>query len=295
MNRRGFLAASSALAMAPLLVISGCAIKGGSASAGQNQQRHRLRYGFTLENPGGSPLVNQMLWFYAPIRKTSAQRLAKLTVSVPVTERSDAYGNTFIQVAVPALAPYSTQLVNVEAELEMQDVPAVVALERRAEFTSAEAFIESDDPALVALARQLATDHSLKTARAVYDWVKSEVRYAGFIADDLGARRAFKERRGDCTEYAYLVCALARANGIPARAVGGYMVRQNTLLQAGDYHNWAELYIDNKWQVVDAQKQQFMPAQNNYVAFEIIASRNINSLKGAHRYRVEGEMRVSMS
>lgn len=294
MNRRDFLAASSALAIAPLIGMSGCTTSGGSASTSQ-QQRNHLRYGFTLENPGGIPLVNQVLWFYAPVRKMSAQRLAKLIVSMPVTETSDAYGNTLIQVVVPVLAPYSTQLVSIEAELEMQDVPAAVAIDRRTEFTSAEAFIESDAPELAMLARQLATGHPQKTARAIYEWVKSEVRYAGFIADDMGALRAFKERSGDCTEYTYLVCALARANGIPARAIGGYVVRQNTLLQATDYHNWAELYIDNTWRIVDAQKQQFMPAKNNYVAFEIVASRNINSLKGAHRYRVEGEMRVSMS
>lgn len=295
MNRRDFLAASSALAIAPLLGMSGCTTRGGSAATGQHQQRHHVRYGFTLENSSGSPLVNQTLWFYAPIRKTGAQRLTKLAISMPTQELSDTYGNTIIQVVVPAMAPYSTQLVNVEAELELLDVPAAVALERRSEYLGAEPFIESDDPALTALAGQLKTDSPVKTAQAIYDWVKSEVRYAGYIADDRGALRAYKERRGDCTEYAYLVCALARANGIPARAVGGYVVRQNTILQAEAYHNWAELYIDNKWQLVDAQKQQFMPAKNTYVAFEIIASRNINNLKGAHRYRVEGALRVSMS
>lgn len=294
MKRREFLAASSALAIAPLLGVSGCTTRNG-AILGEQQQRHHLRYGFTLENASDRALVNSTLWCYAPVRNTGSQRLTKLAISIPAQEETDAYGNTLIQVVLPYMAPYSALLVNIEAELELLDTPAMMALERHEEFMSAEEFIESENPSLVALAGQLKADSPLKTAKAIYEWVKSEVHYAGFIADDLGALRAFQERRGDCTEYAYLVCALARANGIPARAVGGYVVKQNTILRAEDYHNWAELYIDHKWQLIDAQKQKFMPAVNSYVAFEVVSARNANNMKGAHRYRGDGGIRISMN
>lgn len=294
MNRRGFLAGASALAMAPFFSLAGCAGSGGARIASPDRLHH-LRYGFTLENPGSSTLANQTLWCYAPVRASGAQRLTRLSVSLPYRELADGYGHTILQVTIPAMAPYATQLVRVEADLELLDRPQERTLEHADELISSAPHIESTAPEVVALAAILKAKDAYVSARAIYDWVKSEVRYSGFMADDLGALYALRERRGDCTEYAYLVCALARACGIPARIVGGYVVQQNTILRAEDYHNWAEVFIEGRWWLVDAQKQQFMPTRNSYVVFEVISPRNGNSLKGAHRYRMEGTLRASMS
>lgn len=44
----------------------------------------------------------------------------------------------------------------------------------------------------------------------------------------------------------YLSMALARANGIPARGIAGYVYGGNAVLHPEDNHNWAEFYLDNK-------------------------------------------------
>ena len=118
-------------------------------------------------------------------------------------------------------------------------------------------------------------------------------QYAGYLADDLGALSALEHRRGDCTEYADLVVALARANGIPARMVGGYVTDRDCGPRPQDYHNWAELYHEGAWRVVDAQKGICLEQGSQYVAFRIYRDAPINAVGLAHRYRLQGELQVT--
>ncbi|PXV63426.1 transglutaminase superfamily protein [Sinimarinibacterium flocculans] len=115
--------------------------------------------------------------------------------------------------------------------------------------------------------------------------MKGNLRYEGFTAADFGARHALRQRSGDCTEYAYLVAALARANGFPARVLGGYVSDRGFVPQATDYHNWAEVYVDGSWQLADAQKGNLFHNSENYVAFRIISSAARNELGDFHRFR----------
>jgi transglutaminase-like putative cysteine protease len=115
--------------------------------------------------------------------------------------------------------------------------------------------------------------------------------YAGYLADDYGALYALTNRRGDCTEYAYLATALARASSIPARMVGGYVTDRDITPRAGDYHNWAELYIDGSWRLLDAQKGNWLQPIDQYVAFRYHRVEMPNPLGTAHRFRIEGGLR----
>lgn len=58
------------------------------------------------------------------------------------------------------------------------------------------------------------------------------------------------DRRGDCTEYAYLFATLARIIGIPARTVSGLAYSEEPspgfLL-----HAWNEVYVDGSWRAMD--------------------------------------------
>lgn len=63
--------------------------------------------------------------------------------------------------------------------------------------------------------------------------------------------------RGDCTEYAVLLAAMARAKGIPSRVVLGLVYTQLATPDrqksgAMAFHMWTELYIDGAWIPFDA-------------------------------------------
>ena len=88
----------------------------------------------------------------------------------------------------------------------------------------------------------------------------------------------------------YLFIALARLHGIPARAVGGYVVAESQIVRPAEYHNWAEIYLDGAWHVVDPQKRVFRERQADYVAMRIIQRPEHSLLAGAHRYKFDAEV-----
>lgn len=80
-------------------------------------------------------------------------------------------------------------------------------------------YIETTHRRIREAARQAAAgkEGGWETARAIYDWVRANVRYKeGPIK---GAAAALADGEGDCEELTSLVIALCRVNRIPARTV----------------------------------------------------------------------------
>ena len=59
-----------------------------------------------------------------------------------------------------------------------------------------------------------------------------------------------KRRSGDCTEHAKLFATLAKASGIPAREVGGFIYIGDGPRAFGQ-HVWNEVIVDGYWRAVD--------------------------------------------
>jgi hypothetical protein len=69
------------------------------------------------------------------------------------------------------------------------------------------------------------------------------------------ASRAAKLRSGDCTEHAVVLAALARARGLPARVVIGYVMLSDGERGMALGHAWNEVHDGTRWQRVDATEQ----------------------------------------
>lgn len=283
-GRRRFLRQSAALGVAGLL--------GGvhASLAEASETRRRLRFSFIMANPGGRTLSGQRFWLYLPVARGVTQQLSAMQVTAAHTLHSDALGHNLLEVVVEALPPFAQKLLSVAVEVTTQEDPRPVAEEGG--WLAAERFIESDAEPIARLAERLRRATPPETARAIYDWVAANLRYAGYLADDYGALYALARRQGDCTEYAYLVVALARACGIPARMVGGYVADQDGTPRPEEYHNWAELHWGGTWHLVDAQKGNWLSPARHYIAFRYYRAEAHNPLGLAHRFRVEGEMQV---
>lgn len=262
----------------------------------------RLRFDIQLHNPGGTPLPPQPLWFCAPLSRTGTQALLSLDSSWPFERHDEWGGHTLLRWQTPALPPHGLRALTLDAVVSLNRLPRGEALEPGA-WLRPERFMESDDPAIAALALTLRRDSPRETVVAVYDWVRSQLDYAGYVADDLGAAQALRERRGDCTEYAYLVVALCRALGLPARAVGGFVVSHDAAPRSTEYHNWAEVHLEGAWRLVDAQKEALFerPAfadqagqASDHVAFRLIGDRPLGPLGQAHRFVTQGPAQVRM-
>ncbi|MDC8829664.1 transglutaminase-like domain-containing protein [Alteromonas gilva] len=60
------------------------------------------------------------------------------------------------------------------------------------------------------------------------------------------------QRAGDCTEYAVLTTALARALGLDARLILGTVIMDENEQVGAFGHAWTEVWYQGKWQLIDA-------------------------------------------
>ena len=128
-------------------------------------------------------------------------------------------------------------------------------------YLAATPFIDSDHAAVRALAKEAAggdTDPKTKAIklyyairdRFLYDPYSVEVSVDGLRASNVIARG-----KGFCVNKALLLCAAARAEGIPARIgladVKNHLATERLLQMMGTdifyYHGYAELFLGGKW------------------------------------------------
>ncbi|QSX37554.1 transglutaminase-like domain-containing protein [Shewanella sedimentimangrovi] len=135
----------------------------------------------------------------------------------------------------------------------------------------------------------LKAETQAETISKTYRWVVQNMTYSGYIPQTYGAGYALKYRRGDCTEYMYLLAALLRGNGIPTRLVSGYVYSQNSIVSASDYHSWVEVGITEQWQVVDAQKQHIGGDDSMYIPISYLDGKSSEK-----RYESSHNLTVAM-
>lgn len=232
-------------------------------------------YSFKLRNTANRVLHDAEFRTYAPVSLTSAQRCClRLEVSHPYQLETDELGNQVLTFKFKILPPYTTIVVRIIADLAMASEPNQFFRWAPKRHIDSEPLIESDHTEVRTIAAKLQTDGSPETMKSTYEWVKEHVRDIGYVRDARGALYALQNGKGDCTENAYLFTALARANGIEARPVGGYFIESNGLLKADEYHEWAEFNDRGTWLLADPQKRVFNQHYPSYVAMRIVDNRN---------------------
>jgi transglutaminase-like putative cysteine protease len=112
---------------------------------------------------------------------------------------------------------------------------------------------DSDAPAVAALARETvqgaagAYEAAVRLERLVYERLKKSYGTSNDRASDV-----LTAGRGDCTEHTALFVALARAAGIPARAVHGLVFAEyGDAVPALYWHAWPEIRSAGEWIPLD--------------------------------------------
>ena len=182
----------------------------------------------------------------------------------------DEYGNTFAEFEfsdmgageeIPVKITYHVAVSQLRYHLGRGEGPVP------ARFLEPEQWIESDAEEIVALAEQLTKDKLSpgEKARAIYDWIGDNISYTGYCGEDRGALFALRNGGGDCTEFSYLLIALCRAAGIPARFLQG--VNPKSPSPAAEKHDWAEVYlVGTGWVPVDPTWGRFKEKREQYFA-----------------------------
>lgn len=127
--------------------------------------------------------------------------------------------------------------------------------EQLAQYRSANAWVQSDHPQLQALARSVRRGGSQRGRMLkLVQWVQTHMNGERQTMGYASALQAADSRAGDCTEFALLLAALARANGLPARVVAGltYSSRFTGLKHVFSPHAWVQVWDGQRWVSYDA-------------------------------------------
>jgi transglutaminase-like putative cysteine protease len=249
---------------------------------------------FEVKNESNKVIRDSKFATYLPI-ESAHQRVGNLRVSQNYSVVKSDDGNRVLETKFDLLPPYGVKKISISADITSISSAKASSVVPGESYLKAEKYIEVEDEKIVAIAKQLSGDTKKQTATNIYNWVTNNLGNSGYTSQDKGALFALESGKGDCTEFMYLTIALARASGIYARGVGGYVYPQSTLVKSADYHNWAELYFDDKWHVIDSQKKVFSDQSGDYISIRHLSDKKVSLLGTSHRFSVIDEsLKVKM-
>lgn len=120
--------------------------------------------------------------------------------------------------------------------------------------------IESNNPELVAKSKLIAGGKTMDDVRKTYNFVSSWLKWpkGPRINTKTSAMIAYTTRVGGCKDFAQLLTAMLRANGIPARSISGLALPQFVNIKdpaswshQAEAHAWIEFFADGKWHFAD--------------------------------------------
>jgi hypothetical protein len=147
-----------------------------------------------------------------------------------------------------------------------------------------EPLLQSEDSSIVSLAQRIRGDTrnprvaAERLARWVHDSLEKRLSFS-----IPSATQVLRTRAGDCNEHTQLYVALARAIGLPTRAVAGLAYVGGKFY----YHAWPEVYLGD-WVAVDPTFGQF-PADAAHLRFVIGGF-----AKQAELLRLIGRLRIDV-
>jgi len=276
------------------VLVWGLTVMGAGAGEPPAPVERYIRYGLTVQNTTDQVVPVAELWVCAPLQSTFHQYLRSLNVSHPHDVQIDALGNHLLKFVFSNIPPYAVRLVMLDATLSLG-----AAADRQtpdpADWLAPGPLLEFDDEAFDRLAPPVENEDPERAARQLFDWVREHIQPSAYDAADRGALYALLHQKGDCTEYTALFVALCRRAGIPARAMGGYVVSRNTVLHPGAYHNWAEFFANDGWHLADPLSGVWMDHGDSYVATRVVGTSD-TPLGDFPRFRYLGDgIKVVMS
>lgn len=224
--------------------------------------------------PGKSPLddlsgVTPRVPLKNPSQATRAVYRLKLRntslgmIDLPETDMQKviAVGSDYVDLQVTRQNP--TEL----AAVYSHQVPPELS-----EYLRSSLYLDWKTPSVNEAARKIeaASDKPWDLALALWKYVDRTIFIKNFDVYFDPASNVLASHKGDCTEHAVLLAALARARGLPSRLVTGL-----TQVPAGPgrsavfgYHAWTEVWIAGKWVALDAALAQ-APVDVSHIAMNV--------------------------
>jgi transglutaminase-like putative cysteine protease len=161
---------------------------------------------------------------------------------------TDEYGNHYAEFDFSGQPAGTTKTVKIDYRVAINELAYDLSIcngELLGDFIQPEVHIESANPQIVALASELSQGKSnvCQQVRAFYEYIGNDLVYT-YNGRNWGAQAALGPMGADCTEYADLLVALSRAQGIPARYFEGLLfLDKKTGAIAKIEHAWPDVYM----------------------------------------------------
>jgi transglutaminase-like putative cysteine protease len=209
--------------------------------------RHRTHYAY------GSPAKSVMQLLRLTPRNHDGQNVKRWRIDLncdgALKAGEDPFGN--LTHTLSLAGPISDLEVSVEGEVETEDRHGIVRgtyerfpvglylRETPLTETNAELKEFAHDVTSEATTDRLELLHLLLIG--IYSTIKFDTTPTNSATP---ATEAFKLRRGVCQDLTHIFLACARHLGVPARYVGGYMLRNDGVTQQEAGHAWAEADVE---------------------------------------------------
>jgi transglutaminase-like putative cysteine protease len=237
------------------------------------RREYVVRQQLTLVNEGPGKPEKQNIWValirdFAPYQEVRSMEISPDKYELVV----DEYGNRYAEFDFSTHPAGKTKTVNIVYRVEVNEVVYDLSnCEGKPldDFTQPELHIESANPQIVALAGELSRGQETicQQVRAFYDYIGDELVYT-VNGENWGAQAALGPMGADCTEYASLLVALSRAQGIPARYFEGllYLEGEEDAV-ARTEHAWPDVYMPGiGWVALDPTLGRSLLKRDDYFA-----------------------------
>ncbi|MGB7875169.1 MAG: transglutaminase domain-containing protein [Anaerolineales bacterium] len=261
-------------------------------------KQYNVHQKISLLNAGEHKPEKQNLWV-ALIRDISPyqQVISRRISPNNYTLLTDEFGNEYAEFDLSDHPSGTTISVEVVYEISVNEISYDLSLcegELPDDFTQPELHIESANPQIVSLAKELSEgkETACEQVRTFYDYAGDELIYS-FNRRAWGAQATFGLMGADCTEYASLVAALSRAGGIPARYYEGILYLEKREGNKDEQiaqteHAWLDVYLPGTgWTALDPTMGRGQVNRETYFAhytpnhIVVTTGRNPSTLRGA--------------
>lgn len=255
---------------------------------------YEVRERLSVVNKGPGQPSKQNLWValiqdFPPYQTVHASEITPNSYQIV----TDEYGNRYAEFDLADMPPGATTPIEIRYRVAVNELaynldPCEGELPDL--FNEAELHIESNNPQIVELARQLSKGKAstCEQVRAFYDHIGNNLVYS-YNGANWGAQAALGHMGADCTEYASLMIALSRAQGIPARYLEGLWVGDARAEEAArTEHAWLDVYLPGiGWTPMDPTLGRSSLSRDEHFArytpdhIVVTVGRNPSTLRGA--------------